>query len=157
MLEPHNAGKQGDIIVNIADALPHELGQGTTIRLLRYCEVSGDWVLWVEMQPGATFAPHWHLGHGQYFVTKGELIYDVGSAPAGTYGYEPIGSRHSEAHCKEPTEYLFMGHGAVAFTDDEGGFRFILNHEFLRDLSRGALQPDISKAPAELEQAGLRS
>lgn len=144
MLEAHDAGKQGDLIVNIADAQAHELGQGTTIRLLRYCAVSGDWVLWVEMQPGATFAPHWHLGHGQYFVTKGELIYDVGSAPAGTYGYEPIGSRHSEARCDEHTEYLFMGHGAVAFTDDSGEVRFILNHEFLRDLSKGALQADIS-------------
>jgi hypothetical protein len=153
MLETHDAGKQGDLIVNIADAQAHELGQGTTIRLLRYCEVSGDWVLWVEMQPGATFAPHWHLGHGQYFVTKGELIYDVGSAPAGTYGYEPIGSRHTEARCDQPTEYLFMGHGAVAFTDEGGQVRFILNHEFLRDLSKGALQADISNEGASADVA----
>ena len=52
----HDAGKTGDLIVNIADARAHELGQGTTIRLLRYSEETGDWVLWVEMQPGATFA-----------------------------------------------------------------------------------------------------
>ncbi|WP_120075359.1 cupin domain-containing protein [Aurantiacibacter odishensis] len=144
MIQAHDAGKTGDLIVNIADAEPHELGSGTTIRLLRYSEESGDWVLWVEMQPGATFAPHWHLGPGEYFVTKGELIYDVGSAPAGTYGYEPIGSRHSEARCEEPTEYLFMGHGAVAFTDEDDGIRFVLNHEFLRDLSTGKQQTDIS-------------
>lgn len=140
----HDAGKAGDLIVNIADARAHELGQGTTIRLLRYSEETGDWVLWVEMQPGATFAPHWHLGHGQYFVTKGELLYDVGSAPAGTYGYEPIGSRHNEARCEQVTEYLFMGHGAVAFTGPDGDVRFILNHEFLRDLAQGALVSDIS-------------
>ena len=148
MTQAHDAGKTGDLIVNIADAQPHELGQGTTIRLLRYSEETGDWVLWVSMQPGATFAPHWHLGHGQYFVTKGELIYDVGSAPAGTYGYEPIGSRHSEARCEVPTEYLFMGHGAVAFTDEAGEVRFILNHEFLRDLAKGALKADVSRAAA---------
>lgn len=146
MTKVHDAGKTGDLIVNIADATVHELGQGTSIRLLRYSEETGDWVLWVQMQPGATFAPHWHLGHGQYFVTKGELIYDVGSAPAGTYGYEPIGSRHSEARCDVETEYLFMGHGAVAFTDEDDAVRFILNHEYLRDLARGALQSDISKA-----------
>lgn len=140
----HVAGKTGDLIVNIADARPHVLGEGTTIRLLRYSEETGDWVLWVEMQPGATFAPHWHLGHGQYFVTKGELLYDVGSAPAGTYGYEPIGSRHTEARCEQPTEYLFMGHGAVAFTDEAGAVRFILNHEFLRDLAAGEIASDIS-------------
>ncbi|MES2495659.1 MAG: cupin domain-containing protein [Pseudomonadota bacterium] len=153
MTVEHEAGKLGDLIVNIADARPHALGQGTTIRLLRYSEETGDWVLWVEMQPGATFAPHWHLGHGQYFVTKGELIYDVGSAPAGTYGYEPIGSRHAEARCDEVTEYLFMGHGAVAFTDDAGEVRFILNHEFLRDLDRGLHQPDISNEGAADEAA----
>ena len=140
----HDAGKTGDLIVNIADSRAHELGQGTTIRLLRYSEETGDWVLWVEMQPGATFAPHWHLGHGQYFVTKGELLYDVGSAPAGTYGYEPIWSRHNEARCEQVTEYLFMGHGAVAFTGPDGDVRFILNHEFLRDLAQGALVSDIS-------------
>jgi hypothetical protein len=39
-----------------------------------------------------------------------------------------------------------MGHGAVAFTDEEGAVRFILNHEYLRDLAQGALQSDISKA-----------
>lgn len=145
----HDPGKVGDLIVNIADAQPHDLGKGTTIRLLRYSEETGDWVLWVEMQPGATFAPHWHLGHGQYFVVKGELIYDVGSAPAGTYGYEPITSRHSEARCEQVTEYLFMGHGAVAFTDEAGEIRFILNHEFLRDLDRGLHQPDISREAAQ--------
>jgi anti-sigma factor ChrR (cupin superfamily) len=148
MTKAHDAGKTGDLIVNIADAAVHELGQGTSIRLLRYSEETGDWVLWVSMQPGATFAPHWHLGHGQYFVTKGELIYDVGSAPAGTYGYEPIGSRHSEARCEVPTEYLFMGHGAVAFTDEAGEVRFILNHEFLRDLASGTLKADVSRAAA---------
>lgn len=140
----HNPGKTGDLIVNLNEVEAVELGTGTTIKLLRYSEETGDWVLWVSMEPGATFAPHWHLGHGQYFVTRGELIYDVGSAPEGTYGYEPIGSRHSEARCEVPTEYLFMGHGAVAFTDDDGDIRFVLNHEFLRDLDRQTASADIS-------------
>lgn len=140
----HDPGKTGDLIVNINDAPSYQLGQGTTVKLLRYSEETGDWVLWVVMEPGAVFAPHWHLGHGQYFVTKGELIYDVGSAPAGTYGYEPIGSRHSEARCEVETEYLFLGHGAVAFTDEENAVRFVLNHEFLRDLSLNLLESDVS-------------
>lgn len=145
----HDPGKTGDLIVNIKDCQAVTLGAGTSIRLLRYSEETGDWVLWVQMEPGATFAPHWHLGHGQYFVTKGELIYDVGSAPAGTYGYEPIGSRHSEARCEEPTEYLFMGHGAVAFTDESDGIRFILNHEYLRDVACGNVTSDISNDAME--------
>lgn len=145
----YQPGKQGDLIVNLKDAPKIELGVGTTIQLLRYSEETGDWVLFVKMDPGATFAPHWHLGHGQYFITKGELIYDVGSAPVGTYGYEPIGSRHSEARCEVETEYLFLGHGAVAFTDEQNEIRFILNHEFLRDLNQGLVHSDVSNASLE--------
>lgn len=140
----HDPAKTGDLIVNLKDTAFVELGAGTRIKLLRFSEETGDWVIWVSMEPGATFAPHWHLGHGQYFVTKGELLYDVGSAPEGTYGYEPIGSRHNEARCEVHTEYLFMGHGAVAFTDDAGDIRFILNHEFLRDLSNQTISADVS-------------
>ena len=149
MTAKHDAGKTGDLIVNIADCHEVELGTGTTIRLLRYSEETGDWVLWVCMQPGATFAPHWHLGYGQYFVTKGELIYDVGSAAVGTYGYEPIGSRHSEARCEQVTEYLFMGHGAVAFTDENDQIRFILNHEFLRDVAGGTVTANVANDALE--------
>lgn len=149
MTAKHDAGKTGDLIVNIADCHEVALGTGTTIRLLRYSEETGDWVLWVCMQPGATFAPHWHLGHGQYFVTKGELIYDVGSAPVGTYGYEPIGSRHTEARCEQVTEYLFMGHGAVAFTDENDQIRFILNHEFLRDVAGGTVIANVANEALE--------
>lgn len=140
----HDPGLQGDLIVNIRDVEACELGKGTSIKLLRYDQVTGDWVLWVTMQPGATFAPHWHLGHGQYFIVKGELIYDVGSADAGTYGYEPIGSVHAEARCEVETEYLFMGHGAVAFTDENKNILFVLNHEYLRDVWQGKISSDIS-------------
>ncbi len=141
----HDPTFTGDLIVNLKDAPSAELGTGTSIQLLRCNEMTGEWVLWVTMKPGATFAPHWHLGDGQYFVTKGELVYDVGSAPAGTYGYEPIGSRHNEAHTKVDTEFLFMGRGAVAFTDDNGEIRFILNHEYLRDVHSGKLKSNIAK------------
>ncbi len=140
----HDPSKLGDLIVNLKDAPSVELGTGTSIQLLRCNELTGEWVLWVTMQPGATFAPHWHLGDGQYFVVKGELIYDVGSAPAGTYGYEPIGSVHNEARCEVETQYLFMGRGAVAFTDEAGAVRFILNHEFLRDVNKGTVKAEIS-------------
>lgn len=143
-----NPGALGDILQN-TNTLPwYDLGGGTKFQLLRYSEVTGDFVLYVNMQPGAEFASHKHLSNGEYFVTKGELIYDVGSAPAGTYGYEPIGSVHNIAGCKIETEMLFIGRGAVAFTDDEGGIRFILNHEFLRDISRNVATGNIGKGAA---------
>ena len=66
MSQKHDAGKPGDLIVNINDTEPLMLGTGTSIRLLRYSAETGDWVLFVEMEPGATFAPHWHLGPGEF-------------------------------------------------------------------------------------------
>ncbi|MEM9168036.1 MAG: cupin domain-containing protein [Pseudomonadota bacterium] len=134
----------GDIIINTNTAPWHDLGEGTTFQLLRFSEVTGDWALYVRMAPGATFAPHKHLSDGEYFVTKGELVYDVGSAPAGTYGYEPIGSIHHEAHCTVETELLFLGHGPVAFTAEDGSIRFILDYEFLKGIADQKVDADIS-------------
>ena len=44
----HDPGKLGDIIINLKDAESYELGTGTQIKLLRYSEETGDWVLWVS-------------------------------------------------------------------------------------------------------------
>ena len=44
----HDPGKLGDIIINLKDAESYELGTGTQIKLLRYSEETGDWVLWVR-------------------------------------------------------------------------------------------------------------
>ncbi|MFU8765071.1 MAG: cupin domain-containing protein, partial [Haliea sp.] len=63
MSATHDPAKQGDLIVNLKDAPFVELGAGTRIKLLRFSEETGDWVIWVCMEPGATIAPHWHLGH----------------------------------------------------------------------------------------------
>jgi hypothetical protein len=37
-----------------------------------------------------------------------------------------------------------MGHGAVAFTDQNDQIRFVLNHEFLRDIAGGAIVANIA-------------
>ena len=51
----------------------------------KYCEPfgkTGAWVLYVNIQPGASFQAHRHEGTGEFFTTAGELIYDVGRARA---------------------------------------------------------------------------
>ena len=74
----------GDILANINEMEWLDVGGGSYFKVLRLCEKTGQWVLYVRMEPGARFQPHRHEGWGQFFITKGELIYDVGSAPAGT-------------------------------------------------------------------------
>ncbi|EED34960.1 conserved hypothetical protein [Luminiphilus syltensis NOR5-1B] len=141
LTDPHGLG---DIVVKVDDKEWCDLGGGTQFKLLRCNMQSGEWTLYVRMEAGAAFAPHRHLSNSEYYVTKGELLYDVGSAPAGTYGYEPIGSIHTQARCEIDTEMIFMGRGAVAFTGDEGEIRFILDNEFLRDVTTGDVNADIS-------------
>ena len=66
----------GDIIADTEQMDWLEVGGGTRFKVLRACEETGQWALYVNMEPGARFQAHRHEGPGQYFVTKGELIYD---------------------------------------------------------------------------------
>ena len=70
----------GDILANINEMEWLDVG-GVFYFKLHHAK-TGHWVLYA-MEPGARFQPHRHEGWGQFFITKGELIYDVGSAPAG--------------------------------------------------------------------------
>ena len=80
----------GDIIKDTNKMEWIEVGGGSRFKVLRACLKTGDWTLYVQMDPGAAFQAHRHQGSGEFFITKGELIYDIGRAPAGTYGFEPV-------------------------------------------------------------------
>ena len=141
-------GVDGPVLAAIADRPWVSLGDGLDIKVLRYSRVTGEWALYVRMQPGAKIIPHKHLSAGEYFVTKGELLYDVGSAPAGTYGYESLGEVHSEARAERETEYLFLGRGAVAYPGADGRIDFVLDVDFLRALVSGRGQPSVTERSA---------
>ncbi len=134
---------KGDILANIHNMPWLEVGGGTRFKVLRACRVTGDWALFVNMAPGAAFQPHRHQGAGQFFVTKGELLYEVGSAPAGTYGFEPIFSEHAEARCEIETEMLFLGSGAVVYFKEDGSVDYVFDAESLIGLAEGAVELDI--------------
>ena len=134
----------GDILANIHDMQWLDVGGGTKFKVLRACRRTGDWALYVNMQPGASFQAHRHQGNGEFFVTKGELIYDVGSAPEGTYGFEPIFAEHFDAHCKVETEMLFLGRGAVTyFKEDNQTVDYVFDAETLINLVAGTAKLDI--------------
>ena len=93
----------GDIIKDTNKMDWIEVGGGSRFKVLRACLKTGDWTLYVQMDPGAAFQAHRHQGSGEFFITKGELIYDIGKAPAGTYGFEPVYAEHFDAKCEELT------------------------------------------------------
>jgi anti-sigma factor ChrR (cupin superfamily) len=134
----------GDILANTHEMEWLDVGGGSYFKVLRLCEKTGQWTLYVRMEPGARFQPHRHEGWGQFFIMKGELIYDAGSAPAGTYGFEPIFAVHHDAKCEVETEMLFMGEGAVTYFMPEGDIDYVLNAQTLKALTEGAAELDVS-------------
>lgn len=141
-------GQDGPVLADTTRLPWYALGDGLEVQVLRYSRVTGEWALFVRMQPGSKITPHKHLSAGEFFVTKGELLYDVGSAPAGHYGYEAIGEYHAEARADVLTEYLFLGRGAVAYPADDGRIDFILDVDFLRELIAGHRANDVTERAA---------
>jgi hypothetical protein len=135
--------EQGDILANIHTMPWLEVGGGTRFKVFRACRVTGDWALYVNMQPGAAFQPHRHQGPGQFFITRGELLYEVGSAPEGTYGFEPVFAEHSQARCEVETEMLFIGSGAVTYFKDDGSIDYVFDATSLIQLCEGEIVLDI--------------
>ncbi len=133
----HIPGQEGAVLANTHELPWYTLGDGIEFQLLRYSPVTGEWALFVRMQAGAKILPHIHLSAGEFFVTKGELKYDRGSAPAGVYGYEAVSEVHNEARTDELTEFLFLGRGSVAYPDTTGEIQFILDWEFLKRVTEG--------------------
>lgn len=141
-------GEDGPVLADTRQLPWLSLGEGIDVKVLRYSSVTGEWALYVRMQPGARITPHKHLSAGEFFVTKGELLYDVGSAPVGHYGYEAIGEIHNEARAEVETEYLFLGRGAVAYPAADGRIDFVLDVDFLRELVKGRLQSSVTERAA---------
>ena len=134
----------GDIIKDTNKMEWIEVGGGSRFKVLRACLKTGDWTLYVLMDPGAAFQAHRHQGSGEFFITKGELIYDIGRAPAGTYGFEPVYAEHFDAKCEELTEMYFSGRGSVTYFDKDKNIDWILDSEWLHKLSLGEVELDVS-------------
>lgn len=108
---------------------------GIDFRLLFASGETGRWTVLFRCQPGSFFPPHRHYGAGEYFVLKGRMEYRMGVAPAGTYGYEPLGAIHEMTLFPEYTELLFTNYGPVAFLKDDGSVAAMLDQARLRQLA----------------------
>jgi hypothetical protein len=139
----HDPGKPGGMLADVNRIDWVELGDGVKFKLLRSCDVTGDWVLYVQLQPGIKFGRHKHISPAEFFVTKGTLVFEGGAAHAGVYGYEEIGEIHEEASGDELTEFLYFGHGPVSFIDASNRLQFIADVEFYKNAWRGEIAGNI--------------
>jgi hypothetical protein len=137
--ENHDPGVRGAMLADVNRIEWRTLGEGVKFKLLRYCDVTGDWVLYVQLQPGVKFGRHQHITPAEFFVTKGELRFEGGSATPGVYGYEEIGEIHEEAAGATETEFLYFGHGPVAFIDANDKVQFIAGLELYKRAWAGAV------------------
>jgi len=139
----HDPGVRGAMLADINKIEWASMGEGVKFKLLRYCEVTGDWVLYVQLQPGVKFGRHKHITPAEFFILKGELVFERGSATAGVYGYEEIGEIHEEAGGAEVCEFLYFGHGPVAFIDENDQPKFIADVHFYKSAWEGNMPNDV--------------
>jgi len=143
----HDPSVRGAMLADINQIDWVSLGEGVKFKLLRYCQVTGDWVLYVQLQPGVKFARHKHITPAEFFITKGVLKFERGEAGAGVYGYEEIGEIHEEASGEgEVTEFLYIGHGPVSYIDKEDNLQFIGDGEFFKQAWEGKVPKNIVEA-----------
>jgi anti-sigma factor ChrR (cupin superfamily) len=108
---------------------------GIDFRLLFTSGETGRWTVLFRCQPGSFFPAHKHYGAGEYFVFRGLMEYRMGTAPAGTWGYEPLGTVHEMTKFPQYTELLFTNFGPVAFLKEDGSVLAMLDHAYLEQLA----------------------
>ncbi|HMG45569.1 MAG TPA: 2,4'-dihydroxyacetophenone dioxygenase family protein [Acidimicrobiales bacterium] len=110
-----------------------DLGDGSTLQLLRVDLANGVWVIRNQFVPGTTVATHKHTGHVDAFTQSGAWHYLESPEAvnvAGSYLYEPAGSVHTlhvpEANT-EPTDVWFTIHGANLNLDADGNVEMVID------------------------------
>ncbi len=122
-----------DITVETDNLEWSPLSEGIAFKVLRLGHESGTWSVLFQCQPGSSFAPHIHLGAGEYFLIKGRMDYRVGTVSGGSYGYEPLGVFHEQTLFPEYTELYFTNHGPIAFVDKDKNILSVLDVRFFAD------------------------
>ena len=111
------------------------LTNGIEFRLLFASGETGRWTVLFRCQPGSFISRHKHYGAGEYYVIRGRMEYRMGAAPAGSYGYEPIGVIHDRTTFPEYTELLFTNFGPVVFLNEDDSVASILDQAVLKRLA----------------------
>lgn len=131
-----SASTPNEVMVAVGDLPWIRMIDGIDFRLLFTSGETGRWSVLFRCQPGSFFPAHKHFGAGEYFVLQGRMEYRMGSAPGGTWGYEPLGTVHEMTKFPEYTELLFTNFGPVAFLREDGSVLAMLDNAYLEQLAR---------------------
>lgn len=96
---------------------------GILWKLLHVSPELGSWTAIFTCPKGSSFAPHIHLGPGEYLLTKGKMDIrggedDGSTAEALSYGYEACNAHHQYTHFPEESEFYMTFLGALEFIDE---------------------------------------
>lgn len=100
---------------------------GIRWKLLNVAPELGSWAAIFDCPAGSSFASHYHIGPGEYFLTKGRMevrggVNDGGetvTAPA--YGYEPCQAFHGRTFFPVHSEFYMTFLGPLQMVSEEGG------------------------------------
>lgn len=100
---------------------------GIRWKLLNVAPELGSWAAIFDCPAGSSFASHYHIGPGEYFLTKGRMevrggVNDGGetvTAPA--YGYEPCQAFHGRTYFPVDSEFYMTFLGPLQMVSGEGG------------------------------------
>lgn len=127
-----------DLLCRTAELAWVPFGAGIDFKVLRVSSETGVWTVLFRCARGSSFPPHFHHGAGEYLLLKGTMDYRAGTAHAGDYGYEPLGSYHESTVFTEDSELWFSNHGPVAFVNPDGSIALMLDWKFFADRQASA-------------------
>lgn len=133
-----------DVNLRTADIPWRQFGGGIDFKTLRLSPETGAWTVLFRCAKGSSFAPHRHLGGGEYLVIKGRMNVRGGeekggiTAADGDYGYEPNGVLHAETDFPEDTTLYFTNYGPLQFLTEDHKPDFVLDVTMLEKLSKEA-------------------
>jgi len=99
---------------------------GIRWKLLHVSPELGAWTAIFDCPAGSSFASHFHIGPGEYFLTKGKMDVRGGKATGGDtatapgYGYESANARHDKTFFPVASEFYMTFLGPLNFIRPDG-------------------------------------
>jgi acetylacetone-cleaving enzyme len=94
---------------------------GIRWKLLHVSPEMGAWTAIFDCPAGSSFAPHIHIGPGEYFLTRGKMDVRGGKEAGGDtalapgYGYESANARHDKTYFPVDSEFYMTFLGPLVF------------------------------------------
>jgi hypothetical protein len=106
---------------------PEALSQGgIRWKLLHVSPELGSWTAVFDCPANSSFNAHYHIGPGEYILTKGRMDVRGGSHEGGAtavapgYGYESASARHDKTSFPIDSEFYMTFLGPLAFIRPDG-------------------------------------